>query len=688
MVTVVSKLLLLVAVLASIENAASSANENSRRLSFFHPEVPDSNDVEESEGITSYSSKSGKGSKGGTIMISKKSGKKSEKTKGNSSPSKGGSKGSGKSMKSDRKVLHPDNDYEAKYEVVINYDKSKSSKKGIPDYEYIDAGYKSWKSSKAATESEDGDGSYVQRKSAKASFNGSGGLKSGKADAEGDGQSKSAKASYNGSEGLKSAKSSKGKSSRLVWVTIFGFIKFLLTFGRFFAPPICVASAPSMDPGTPYPTMVGSFGIGVPLYSLGYALLSKKEPTAEEFSELQDATKSYLNDFFFDEFAEDDFTLFDQFLTDIDDYSATTNMPVYVTYDSVVRFDQLSLIKPMPEQLGSAVEEAFTGLRMIQYENWLKEMLPSDNVFVGSKVQYYQGGIPSASRRLIGVTGIAAAAAAVTLLVAGVALYKSKGSAQGSESDKLTKAPGDMTVAGETFGGETYDGTVSVSAVSVDYARRSNDEEEGARTGSLGSNPESQDAGSDKIQDKGRIFRLAPSKIFSAFRNSVTSAPRTPSFEDVALQAPTSGARYEDNIMPDPSTSEDEASIMSDSELSQFVASAKQISNQASGGHTLEIKSLLSQDSMDENTADDLSVRDNSSRRLRTVAEIEALLSSELKDENSNSGSRSSRSIIQKEQQTSRPRTVEEIESLLTADDDDSFVELPYDSDEEETVVE
>ena len=110
---------------------------------------------------------------------------------------------------------------------------------------------------------------------------------------------------------------------------------------------------------------------------------------------------------------------------------------------------------------------------------------------------------------------------------------------------------------------------------------------------------------------------------------------------------------------------------MSDSELSQFVA------NQTAGAHTLEIKSLLSQDSMDENTVSDLSVRDNSSRRLRTVAEIEALLSSDLNDDNSGSGSRTSRSTIQEQLQVGRPRTVEEIESLLTAEDDESILGLP-----------
>lgn len=426
----------------------------------------------------------------------------------------------------------------------------------------------------------------------------------------------------------------------------------------------------------------------------------------------------YLANFFFDEFDEDDFTVFEQFFTDIVDFSYSKNMPVVVDYDSVARFDQLSTITPTSAQLGSAVAEAFTGTRMLQYENWLKEKLPSNNIFVGSEIQYYQGdeGVPDTSRRGIGATGIAASAVAFTLLVAGIVLYKSKSDGRENETDKLNKSPGDMTVAGETFAGETYDGTASVSAHTLDYARRYNDEEEGTKGENLGSIPENHDARSvkptwsddadedmdedeDEDEDFGRGIAAA-NQTRSAFRSSTASAPRTPgesfqsramssSFEDVGLQAPTYAGGYQDNIMSDPSSSEDDASQMSDSELSQFVASTRQGDNQTSGSHTLEIKSLLSMDSMDENTpsvSDGLSVRDNSSRRLRTVAEIEALLSSDLKDDNIAPAS-GLKSKMQAEQQTSRPRTVEEIESLLTADDDDTLMELPF-SDEDESIIE
>lgn len=693
MVTVVSKILLLVVLLGSFENAASNLDVESRGLSFLHPVVAHSNDIVEKEDATTvsyYGYEGGKGDgKGGKDMKSeKKSGKKTKfyddstisydsdsnasvRNKGDNKSGKSFGNGFGKGMKSEKKDgnIHAPNDYEVEYEVVVHYEEdseigdslddgkrydSKSSKNRpmIPDFEYIEIGYKSWKSGKAVKSE---DGVYYE----------STGLKSGKA------------------VSVKTSKEGKSVNAKLPKAPTI-------------SPNPTIAPAPT---STPYPTEVGSFGIDVPLYSLAYKLLSTNEPKTEELNELSEATRAYLFDFFSDEFDEDDFTIFKEFLSDILGFSASKNTPVVVDYKSVARFDQLSTITPTTVQLGSAVEEAFTGLHMIQYEDWLEEMLPSKNIFVGSKVQYYQGeGIPNTSRRGMSATGIAASAVAFTLLVAGAVLYKSKSDSAGNGIDKLNKSHGDMTVAGETFAGETFDGTSSVSAASVDYVRRYNDEEEGMEIDNLGSIPESHDTDSikptwsddvDENEDKGRDLGrgIVPSNAVSAFRGSVTSAPRTTSFEDVALQAPSFGHKFQDNVMPDPSSSEDNASQMSDSELSQFVDSTRQVDNQTSGGHTLEIKSLLSMDSMDENSTSDLSVRDNSSRRLRTVAEIEALLSSELKDDNNTQASITSGTNIQTQHQMNRPRTVEEIESLLTADDDDTVVELPF-SDEDESIVE
>lgn len=623
MVTMVSKLLLLVALLVGFENASSIADNKSRRLSFQHPS--ESEDMWYDPIVEFENGKDGKSGK--SSKVEKKSTKSSED----------GGKGKGKGDKSDKKEksLQVGSDYEVDYEVVVKSSKKQSA---TPEFGYVEIGNKSSKSK--------GYGGYSAKSDKAYSSKSVSGYKSEKS------YSKYEKGSKDG-----------GK----------------------------LPKAPTFSPAptiSPRPTTEGTLGVEVPLFNLAYELVAKTDVETEDLNELEEATKSYLSAFFVNEFEEDDFTVFEKFITDVLGFTAMKNMPVVVTYDSVARFYELSTITPTSEQLGSAVEEAFTGLKMIEYEDWLTENLPSDNIFVGSKIEFYHGGegIPDTSRFGIGLTGIAASAVAFTLLLAtGITFCKRKsyGEESYSENDKLNKSPGDMTVAGETFAGETYDGTASVSAESVGYVRKYKDEEDGTESHDVNSLKPTWSDDADGNGGEGQVFRkgIAPVKFLSAFRSKVTSAAKMTSFEDVALQDSAPDGAFQDNIMPDPSSSEDEASHVSESELSHFVDSTKQVENQSPSGNRLEIRSFLSQDSMDENTTGDLSVRDNSSsRRLRTVAEIEALLSSELKDNTTHQN-------VQSQHPTSRPRTVEEIETLLTADDDDTIIEVPY-SDEDESIVE
>ena len=200
------------------------------------------------------------------------------------------------------------------------------------------------------------------------------------------------------------------------------FAKLQLT--SFASSSLFFSKAPTMAPlGTSPPTEDGTFGVGVPIYSLVYKLTSSNEPTTEDLIALKEATGSYLGGYFTDEFDGDDFTIYSQFINDIDGFTENTDTQVVVSYDSIVRFGQLSLIKPMPVQLGSSIEEAFTGVHMIQYEDYLKETLPEDNIFVGAKVQYYHGDGVSDKPSLGWLIG---ASASMTVLLAGLVLYNSK----------------------------------------------------------------------------------------------------------------------------------------------------------------------------------------------------------------------------------------------------------------------
>ena len=143
MVTALSKLLLLVALLGSFVNAASNRDGASRGLSFLHPHVSDSHSHDEAESgeesVDYYYSKSGKsgGKSGGKGLKSDK--KKSDKE-------------SGKGMKSDRneKPLHAADGDEVMYEVVVGHHRSSKSNKAKPDFEMVEIGYKSAKAGKTS----------------------------------------------------------------------------------------------------------------------------------------------------------------------------------------------------------------------------------------------------------------------------------------------------------------------------------------------------------------------------------------------------------------------------------------------------------------------------------------------------------------------------------------------------------
>lgn len=83
------------------------------------------------------------------------------------------------------------------------------------------------------------------------------------------------------------------------------------------------------------------------------------------------------------------------------------------------------------------------------------------------------------------VAGITAAAAGLALLLAGAVLYRRQQDGEGEEDyynqkSLDNKAPyGDVTVAGETYSGETCDGTISVSPSAGLSGSVSRDEEQG-----------------------------------------------------------------------------------------------------------------------------------------------------------------------------------------------------------------
>mmetsp|Transcript_10055 Transcript_10055/g.17825 ORF Transcript_10055/g.17825 Transcript_10055/m.17825 type:complete len:884 (-) Transcript_10055:77-2728(-) len=472
-------------------------------------------------------------------------------------------------------------------------------------------------------------------------------------------------------------------------------------------PPLYPTEAPRPSepmppsPFTQSPTDESSVAVELPAYALAYDVPDSRQPTREELDMLLAITSLYLESFMFDEFDGNTFTVLDDFITDLLTSNYATGQPITVDYLSTALINPFSSMIPSDEAFNSALIDAFSGLNMLDYEVLLNDNLPEDNVFVGSTVIFLQEEPPATessppsdtSGRGISGTGIAAAAVACTLLVAGVVIYKRRRDLlEELEVDKLNKAGGDVTVAGETFTGETYDGSASVSAASMEYSRKYQDEEDGARVFGLGTIPEAGDSDSvtpaygrqfeeAEDNDGASLNQVGGSSVGSnsAFRSGV----RIGSFEEVALQGPTPGRS---DVAAMPSLSEDETSQMSNNSHRSRSANYR-----ADHSNALEIKSLPSYDSSEGRMppiSNALSIRDNSSRRPRTVAEIEALLSADL-----DNGSSSHGTVPPAEEElpimpASRPRTIEEIESLLQDDlGDDSTLELPF-SDEDETINE
>lgn len=447
-------------------------------------------------------------------------------------------------------------------------------------------------------------------------------------------------------------------------------------------PPSEPSSPSKPTPFTPSPTSEDSIGVTLPAFSLAYDVPNLRQPTREELNALEAATSLYLENFFFEEFDGNSFTVLDDFITELMEASFVQGLPIEVDYLSAALFNPFSTILPSNTQLNSALVEAFTGVNILKYEVFLNEELSDDNVFIGSTIVFLQdlGGEEATdpTRSGIGITGITAAAVAFTLLVAGLVIYKRRHDGRDSEMDKLNKADG--TVAGETFTGETYDGNASMSASSVEYARRFQDEDETSKTvGNLGTIPESDNDenappeewnGDNRAEnDEKKAYAGFAGQSNSAFRNDAT-------FEEVALQGPTYGGS---NIMLDTLSSSQEESLPGKpgEEVPRLSA-------------TMRFSSSSSDDSMDGGSpslASTLSIREGSRRRPRTVAEIEALLSADLGDEVDEASATSNAFGEEPSQRsTNRPRTVEEIESLLHADlEDDSVLELPF-SDEDETI--
>lgn len=465
--------------------------------------------------------------------------------------------------------------------------------------------------------------------------------------------------------------------------------------------------APSTGEFTASPTDAGSVAINLEPFSILYETETSRQASRDELVEVTDATRLYLEDFMFDEFSQSSFTFLDDFITRLVTSTFVPGAPYVIDYSSTARFNPFSTVFPGKEQLDEALVIAFTGANLEEYTRRL-EGLSADNVFRGAEV-YFGNQVVQMPRETGGNgAAIAAGAIAATLLAAGVIIYKRRSFSEEMEGKDLNKGHGDATVAGETFTGETHDGSASVGAGSFDNISRYRDDEdddEGTKShqslldtikedvdddsvrprwGNNTSYDEECDVGTQDVSPSvgnatmdrtfPEIRRVATegSSVVSSNYSSGGGISAAHSFDEMALQglAHTS----QNNQMPD---------VDETSRKGGYKWKEPTSRDEPARTDTPEVASLLSHDSMDDESVARSVISSDStmastSKRPRTVAEIEAILSADTNetDEESQVVASRSRSFGNESASTvtpSRPRTVEEIESLLSAglDEDD-----------------
>ncbi|KAL3938986.1 MAG: hypothetical protein SGARI_001533, partial [Bacillariaceae sp.] len=146
--------------------------------------------------------------------------------------------------------------------------------------------------------------------------------------------------------------------------------------------PLPPNQSPSGDEFTPSPTNEDSIAVELPAFALEYDVPDLEQPSRRELDALQAATNLYLENFFFDEFDGNTFTILDDFITELLESNFAQGRPIEVDYLSTARFNPFSTIIPTEAQLNAALIDAFSGLNMLDYEVFLNDELPDGNVFI------------------------------------------------------------------------------------------------------------------------------------------------------------------------------------------------------------------------------------------------------------------------------------------------------------------
>lgn len=226
-------------------------------------------------------------------------------------------------------------------------------------------------------------------------------------------------------------------------------------------------SAPTGAPGniTAAPTSTDSFAVRPAPFALYYTFerVTVNNPSIEDFNELAEVTREFLNTFFTEKYAQTSIIILDDFLTFLTRSDASVR-PTLGVFRSVARFNPRSIFYPPRSEIESEIKLAFTEpASQLKYLKMLSDKLPNDNPFKGvASITYGEPNTVTTSTRVssFATASIAAAAAGVVILVAGIALLGKKrgsdGDDESGESFPHAKKKSTGSVAGETCAGTTW----------------------------------------------------------------------------------------------------------------------------------------------------------------------------------------------------------------------------------------
>lgn len=225
------------------------------------------------------------------------------------------------------------------------------------------------------------------------------------------------------------------------------------------APPTDAPVAPT--PTTSSPTSANSIPIRATPYALLYTGTFDRIPSDEEFAEVAELTRVYLEEFMIAEFDQTSLTNLDDFLTFMIRNSFEFGEPVQADYRSTGLFNPSSIFLPTVRELNELIDDAFFGENLAEYLSRIQN-LPAGNIF--STVTAVEKALPdvpvprTSTTTTEGATtfkmGLAAAAAGIVVLAAGAAMLKRQ--RQRVEQEELEDPYSDnlkgdaATIAGET----------------------------------------------------------------------------------------------------------------------------------------------------------------------------------------------------------------------------------------------